>query len=99
MKELYVISFLWMENMLIAYIILCSKKSLVISKIVLMHLFFLPNFNDLAILISLQSKKVLVFLASGFESLEFSAFTDILVWARVDYGHRLLVGTRYLWFY
>lgn len=41
----------------------------------------------------MQSKKVLVFLAKGFEIMEFSVFIDILGWARVDYGHRLFVDT------
>lgn len=41
----------------------------------------------------MQNKKVLVFLAKAFETMEFSAFIDILGWARVDYGHNLLVDT------
>jgi 4-methyl-5(b-hydroxyethyl)-thiazole monophosphate biosynthesis len=41
----------------------------------------------------MQSKKVLVFLAKGFEIMEFSVFIDILGWARVDYGHHLFVDT------
>jgi 4-methyl-5(b-hydroxyethyl)-thiazole monophosphate biosynthesis len=42
---------------------------------------------------SMQSKKVLVFLAKGFETMEFSAFIDVLGWARNDYGHNLFVDT------
>lgn len=41
----------------------------------------------------MHNKKVLVFLAKGFETMEFSAFIDILGWARVDYGHDLFVET------
>lgn len=41
----------------------------------------------------MQNKKVLVFLAKAFETMEFCAFIDILGWARVDYGHNLLVDT------
>jgi len=41
----------------------------------------------------MEKKKVLVFLAKAFETMEFSAFIDILGWARVDYGHNLLVDT------
>ncbi len=41
----------------------------------------------------MQNKKVLVFLAKAFETMEFSVFIDILGWARVDYGHGLLVNT------
>ncbi|MEZ5069907.1 MAG: DJ-1/PfpI family protein [Bacteroidales bacterium] len=40
-----------------------------------------------------QPKKILVFLAKGFETMEFSAFIDVLGWARVDYGHPLHVDT------
>ncbi len=36
---------------------------------------------------------MLVFLAKAFETMEFSAFIDILGWARVDYGHNLFVDT------
>lgn len=36
-------------------------------------------------------KKVLVFLAKAFETMEFSAFIDVLGWARNDYGHNLSV--------
>jgi len=42
---------------------------------------------------SMQNKKVLVFLAKAFETMEFCAFIDILGWARVDYGHNLFVDT------
>ncbi len=41
----------------------------------------------------MQNKKVLVFLAKGFETMEFCVFIDILGWARVDYGHNLIVDT------
>jgi protein deglycase len=41
----------------------------------------------------MQNKKVLVFLAKGFETMEFCVFIDILGWARVDYGHHLFVDT------
>ncbi len=41
----------------------------------------------------MQDKKVLVFLAKAFETMEFSAFIDILGWARVDFGHNLFVDT------
>ncbi len=41
----------------------------------------------------MQQKKVLVFLAKAFETIEFSAFIDVLGWARVDYGHQILVNT------
>ena len=41
----------------------------------------------------MQNKKVLVFLAKAFETMEFSAFIDVLGWARVDYGHNLIVDT------
>jgi protein deglycase len=41
----------------------------------------------------MQKKKVLVFLLKAFETMEFSAFIDVLGWARVDYGHNLFVDT------
>lgn len=41
----------------------------------------------------MRNKKVLVFLANAFEIMEFSVFIDVLGWARVDYGHKLLVDT------
>jgi 4-methyl-5(b-hydroxyethyl)-thiazole monophosphate biosynthesis len=41
----------------------------------------------------MQNKKVLVFLAKGFETIEFSVFIDVLGWARNDYGHNLSVDT------
>lgn len=41
----------------------------------------------------MQNKNVLVFLAKGFETMEFSAFIDVLGWARFDYGHKLFVDT------
>ena len=37
--------------------------------------------------------KVLVFLAKGFETMEFSAFIDVLGWARDDYGVDVKVDT------
>lgn len=41
----------------------------------------------------MQTKRVLVFLAKAFETMEFSVFIDVLGWARVDYGHPLWVDT------
>jgi protein deglycase len=41
----------------------------------------------------MQNKKVLVFLAKAFETMEFCVFIDVLGWARVDYGHNILVET------
>ena len=41
----------------------------------------------------MQNKKVLVFLAKAFETMEFSVFIDVLGWARVDCKHNLLVDT------
>lgn len=41
----------------------------------------------------MKSKKVLVFLAKAFETMEFCVFIDVLGWARVDYGHKILVDT------
>ena len=41
----------------------------------------------------MENKKVLVFLAKAFETMEFCVFIDVLGWARVDYGHPLLVDT------
>ncbi|MCG6189766.1 DJ-1/PfpI family protein [Maribellus maritimus] len=41
----------------------------------------------------MQKKKIIVFLAKAFETMEFSVFIDVLGWARVDYGHDLLVHT------
>lgn len=37
--------------------------------------------------------KVLVFLAKGFETMEFSVFVDVMGWARNDYGHDIDVVT------
>lgn len=37
--------------------------------------------------------KVLVFCAKGFETMEFSAFIDVLGWAGNDYGHDIKVET------
>jgi Putative intracellular protease/amidase len=42
---------------------------------------------------STPQKKVLVFLAKAFETMEFSVFIDVLGWARVDYKHNILVET------
>jgi 4-methyl-5(b-hydroxyethyl)-thiazole monophosphate biosynthesis len=42
---------------------------------------------------SSQKKKVLVFLAKGFETMEFSVFIDVIGWARNDYGHQIFVDT------
>lgn len=44
-------------------------------------------------MINNKKKKVLVFLAKAFEMIEFSAFIDVLGWARVDYGQQLFVET------
>lgn len=41
----------------------------------------------------MENKKVLVFLAKAFETMEFCVFIDVLGWARVDYGHNLFVDT------
>lgn len=41
----------------------------------------------------MENKKVLVFLAKAFETMEFCVFIDVLGWARVDYGHDLFVDT------
>jgi len=41
----------------------------------------------------MQNKKVLVFLAKAFETMEFCVFIDVLGWARVDYGHQIFVDT------
>ena len=41
----------------------------------------------------MQDKKILVFLAKSFETMEFSVFIDVIGWARVDYGHSLFVDT------
>ncbi|MBF0759969.1 DJ-1/PfpI family protein [Dysgonomonas mossii] len=41
----------------------------------------------------MQNKKVLVFLAKAFETMEFSVFIDVIGWARVCYGHGLFVET------
>jgi 4-methyl-5(b-hydroxyethyl)-thiazole monophosphate biosynthesis len=40
-----------------------------------------------------MQKKVLVFLAKAFETMEFCVFIDVLGWARVDYGHNIIVDT------
>ena len=37
--------------------------------------------------------KILLFLAKGFETMEFSPFVDIIGWARNDYGHDIHVVT------
>jgi 4-methyl-5(b-hydroxyethyl)-thiazole monophosphate biosynthesis len=41
----------------------------------------------------MQNKKVLLFLAKAFETMEFSVFIDVLGWARNDYGHNIEVHT------
>ena len=41
----------------------------------------------------MKNKRVLLFLAKAFEMIEFSAFIDVLGWARFDYGHNLFVDT------
>jgi len=41
----------------------------------------------------MQNKKVLVFIAKAFETMEFSAFIDVLGWAQNDYGHKIMVTT------
>ncbi len=40
-----------------------------------------------------MQKKVLVFLAKAFETMEFCVFIDVIGWARVDYGHDLPLDT------
>jgi len=42
---------------------------------------------------NLQTKKVLLFVAKAFETMEFSVFIDVIGWARNDYGHNLHVDT------
>ncbi len=37
--------------------------------------------------------KILVFLAKGFETMEFSVFVDVMGWARNDYGYDVSVVT------
>lgn len=37
--------------------------------------------------------KILLFLAKGFETMEFSAFVDVMGWARNDYGYDVSVVT------
>lgn len=37
--------------------------------------------------------KILLFLAKGFETMEFSVFVDIFGWARNDYGYPIDVET------
>lgn len=37
--------------------------------------------------------KILLFLAKGFETMEFSAFVDVMGWARNDYGYDMQVST------
>ena len=49
--------------------------------------------SEYIIMKSMQKKKVLVFLAKAFETMEFSVFIDVLGWARNDYGHNLFVDT------
>lgn len=38
-------------------------------------------------------KKILVFLAKGFETMEFSVFIDVAGWARADYGYAVSAET------
>jgi protein deglycase len=42
---------------------------------------------------SVQKKKVLLFLAQAFETMEFSVFIDVIGWARNDYGYNLFLDT------
>lgn len=37
--------------------------------------------------------KILLFLSKGFETMEFSAFVDVMGWARNDYGYDVPVVT------
>ena len=37
--------------------------------------------------------KTLLFLARGFETMEFSVFVDVLGWARHDYGYDVALDT------
>jgi 4-methyl-5(b-hydroxyethyl)-thiazole monophosphate biosynthesis len=41
----------------------------------------------------MKNKKVLLFLAKAFETMEFSAFIDVLGWAKVDFNHNISVET------
>ena len=41
----------------------------------------------------MENKKVLVFLAKAFETMEFSVFIDVIRWSRVCYGYGLFVET------
>ena len=36
---------------------------------------------------------ILLFCATGFETMEFSVFIDVFGWARNDYGHDIQVDT------
>lgn len=47
------------------------------------HIKIMDTLDEVA---SIHNKKVLMFLAKGFETMEFSPFVDILGWARNDYG-------------
>ncbi len=40
-----------------------------------------------------MEKKILLFCAKGFETMEFSVFIDVFGWARNDYGHDIKVDT------
>ena len=44
--------------------------------------------------------KLLVFLAKGFETIEFSGFIDVMGWAKTDFGCDVEVVRRplFLWF-
>jgi len=37
--------------------------------------------------------KILIFLAKGFETMEFCPFVDIIGWAKFDYGHNISIAT------
>jgi len=41
----------------------------------------------------MQNKRILLFLARAFETMEFSVFIDVIGWARNDYGQQLFVDT------
>ncbi|WP_455543404.1 DJ-1/PfpI family protein, partial [Intestinibacter sp.] len=40
-----------------------------------------------------MEKKILLFCAKGFETMEFSVFIDVFGWARNDYGRDIKVDT------
>jgi len=37
--------------------------------------------------------KILIFLAKGFETMEFSPFVDVMGWVKNDYGHDIRIAT------